>query len=275
MTGVSGTVKGKTTTFLSNGDATGQDPSRSLPVLLDTGSAAWTVPRSYYNSIAALWPNSVDDQQNILCSHQHDNVSLSVEFGGSVTIQIPGKNLIVPLFNATTNAPLTDSKKNRICTLMVAPNDETGADAEPFLTLGDAILRSMYVVFDLDNGQVSIAQANTNPGASSVKIVPAGANGIASAVGTGGVNTVAANAYSIAANVKATQSYSFATAATAVGTASGTDAVPEQGRITIAADDAAGSQGAASTLRPEGSSGIWIVLTLWLGSAVLGFGLVM
>lgn len=110
--------------------------------------------------------------------------------------------------------------------------------AQGFLTLGDAIMRSMYVVFDLDNGQVSIAQsafgASTDVASSAsgdnIKVVQAGPNGVASAlVPDMTVVTAAVNTFSVASELQATQTILASTLANAVGTATGTLAVPSGG----------------------------------------------
>ncbi|GAM86321.1 hypothetical protein ANO11243_043350 [Dothideomycetidae sp. 11243] len=256
VTGVSFSSNGKTTTILSGGDPTGQNTEKSLPVLLDTGSAAWTVPTSVYESIAEAFNGAIGQDLTLPCSHQNDNFVLSVEFGGSITIQVPVKELIVPLYFANNNSAIPDGQGQQLCTIMIVP-DVGGQQMQEqgFLTLGDAILRSMYVVFDLDNGQLSLAQANTNPGTSNVKVVPAGANGVASAVGSSAVVTAAANT---AKNGRVTGTVAGASSSTATGKGS-----------------ASSSKGAASSLQMPVSTGIFAVLALWVGSAALGFGLLL
>lgn len=287
ITGLSFTSSGKTTSVFSGGNPNGN--GKSLPVLLDTGSAAWTVPEDLYKEIVLASKFPVDQNGNLPCSHQSDKFSLSIEFGGKVTIQVSAKELIVPTFDPATNAATVDTKGNPSCTFMIVP-DAGGVQQgqSGFLTLGDAILRSMYVVFDLDNAQVSIAQSNTSPGSSSIKTVPAGANGVAQAVGSD-VATAPANGNTIAPEIKATQSLSFSTVSSAVATATGVDAVPEDARTGTSADTTSGSgtgsgtssspskssTGAAASLRSDVSTGFFMVAALWIGSAALGFGLIL
>ena len=65
-----------------------------------------------------------------------------------------------------------------ICTFLIQPTK----DADVYIA-GDAVLRSMYVVFDLDNGQASIAQAKVNNTDSpDVVTVKAGPSGVAEAL---------------------------------------------------------------------------------------------
>lgn len=285
MTGLTITTNGQKKTVFSGGSASGSGGS-SYPVLLDTGSAAWTVAPGIYNDIVGAFGNNAFDEDGFLdCSYQNSPISLTVQFGGVVSVNVPVIDLVVPIFDEKTNQPATDNNGNQLCTLMIAPDiDNAGMQSQGFLTLGDAILRSMYVVFDLDNGQVSIAQANTNPSGSNVKIVPAGANGVASAVGSG-VMTTASNTNQIGGGFTGGV-FSASTISPAVGTATGVNAVPEAGRVTgSAASGATGgssaasptsSKGAAAALRPDRSlmSAVGLVAALWTGAMVVGFGLV-
>lgn len=290
VTGFSSSANGKTTSYLSNGDATGQDTTDSLPVLLDTGSSAWTVPTSYYNKIVKLFGNNLDQNGNIPCSHQSDDISLTLEFGGAANITVPVRDLLVPVYNPETNQQNTSSTGEPLCTLMISPDYEGQQMQESgFLTLGDAILRSMYVVFDLDNGQVSIAQAiaNVSTDASSsgsgdnIKVVKAGASGVASAVGSAnsGVVTAASNTYTIAPEVSATISLSDSTVSSAVGTATGDAAIPEQGKADVNPSTGASSgssssttsSGAKSTSASKGAAAsVQVPAFSWNVAAVMG-----
>ena len=305
VTGVSSTANGKTTNYLSNGDPTGQNTRNSLPVLLDTGSSAWTVPTSLYNDITSIFGNSLDDSGVIPCSHQNDNISLTLQFGGEQTIKVPVRDLIVPVYDPETNKQNTTTSGQPLCIFMLSP-DYQGQQMEEsgFLTLGDAVLRSMYVVFYLDNGQVSIAQAvaNASTDASSsgsgnnIKVVRAGPSGVANAVGSAnsGVATAAPNSYTIVPEVTASLSLSDSTVRSAVGTATGTAAIPFQGQANAnptsggsssnsgassgsgSSQSAKASKGAAVTVgTPGGSGAVLGVAALWLAAAVFGAVLVL
>lgn len=305
-------MRGRNTTYLSNGDPSGPvsaESSDSLPVLLDTGSSAWTVPTDYYNQFAEVFGDDLNSDGTIACSAQNDDISFTVEFGGEVSVNVPARDLIVPVYNAATNQQNTTENGEPLCVFMISP-DEGGQQMQEsgFLTLGDAVLRSMYVVFDLDQGQVSIAQAlfNASTDATSsgsgdhIKVVKAGAGGVQSAVGSanGGVSTAAPNSNTIDPAISATESFVLSTGSSAVGTATGTNAVPDSGRVsqTAAADSgsssgSSGSSGGGSPTSSGSSSGStssgaasalvvptfeWTavaVFGVWLGMAALGFGL--
>ncbi|KAL4744122.1 aspartic peptidase domain-containing protein [Aspergillus similis] len=91
-----------------------------------------------------------------------EDYNLTFTFSG-VTIRVPLRELVLrdaisgpgrdalPLPNANN----TDEES---CLFGILPNTDF------FPILGDTFLRSAYVVFDLDNNEISLAQANTDPG---------------------------------------------------------------------------------------------------------------
>ncbi|KAI7085382.1 hypothetical protein KC356_g5921 [Hortaea werneckii] len=213
------TTDGETTDLFSGG-STGLDAydayDYSLPVLLDTGAAAW-----------------------------QDDIHLTVTFGGEIPIRVPITDFLVPIYNTTTREPIPYTEDEDTCALLIVPAESNGYG---FQVLGDAILRSMYVVFDLDNGQLSIAQAaeDNDAGATGTTSnpipVPRGPDGIAAALSS--ASAAAADDYWSA---ESTQSWSIAplvTAASAtadlsattaagstIGTATGSQAVPAGARV--------------------------------------------
>ena len=232
----------------SNSAAAYGNSDPALPVLLDTGSSAWSVPTTFYNrNIAPLFPY-VDGSGLCSCVHRDDrDTSLTLTFGGKVNVTVPAREFIVPLYNATTNQPFPYSRTADACAFMIVPAQANG---EGFQTLGDAILRSMYVVFDLDNGQLSVAQAAVNSTAApAIVTVAAGPRGLASAISTS-YSAAPSNTYSIAAEVQsATGSFSVSSAASTIGAATGTAAVPADAQVA-----ATGGSGGSSTSGGSSSS---------------------
>lgn len=244
----------------------------ALPVLLDSGSTAWQVPSNYYNRYIAPQFPFVDRSGACSCEYASSGPSLQLEFAGKVTINVTADQFIIPVIDPQTREPIPyDRKGNNACVFLIQP-DTTGA---PFLVLGDAILRSMYVVYDLDNGQGSIAQANQNPGDSDVVTVEAGPTGVAAAVS--GVKTAPANTNTPPPEVTRTVSFTVATAETAIATATGNAAIPEDAQISAslssaAAPSATSSQGAANVLVPcVDFSSIWVA-SIWTAGIALGVG---
>ncbi|KAI6819589.1 hypothetical protein KC348_g4157 [Hortaea werneckii] len=246
VTDLSITTDGETADLFSGG-STGLDAydayDYSLPVLLDTGAAAWQVPSSRYTDyIAPAFP-FVDPLGYCGCSHRQDDIQLTVTFGGEIPIRVPITDFLVPIYNTTTREPIPYTEDEDTCALLIVPAEATGYG---FQVLGDAILRSMYVVFDLDNGQLSIAQAaednDAGAGTSNPIPVPRGPDGIAAALSSASVGAAAEDyrsaestqTWSIAPLVtaaSATGDLSATTASRTVGTATGSQAVPAGARV--------------------------------------------
>lgn len=255
------------------------DNNIALPVLLDTGSSAWSIPSRYFSQGIAPLFSYVDFAHGGICDckHRNDNDSISLEFGGKVTITVPARQFIVPVYDPQTNKPVYVNGE-QVCTFMLVPAQDENMN---FQTLGDAVLRSMYVVFDLDNGQVSIAQSSLDSTAEpNIKPVEAGPNGVAKAAGASDTD-VPANSYSIASAVSGSATFAASTGSSTVGVATGTDAVPANARPG-ASDSSSGGAGAASSsaaavagkrlgadsdLTALGS--IWVLLCMVFGSAVV------
>ncbi|KAI7353308.1 hypothetical protein KC354_g11643 [Hortaea werneckii] len=284
VTDLSITANGETTDLFSGGspgmDAYYRD-DYALPVLLDTGSAAWSVPSSYYTRyIDPAFP-FVDSHGFCGCSHRKDDIHLTLTFGGQIPIQVPITDFLVPIYNATTRAPIPFTADEDACILMIVPAEPTDY---AFQTLGDAILRSMYVVFDLDNGQLSLAQAAEDndaaaEGRSTPIPVPRGPDGIASAlpyVSAGAVDYVSAGSaqtWSIAPLVTAaseTGDLSATTASSTIPTATGSHAVPVSARVSD--DGVAGGVG-RMTMRMGQVSGMMVARVLGVAAAAVVVGI--
>ena len=246
------TNSGEESTIFSGGtDSTAaygnSDPA--LAVLLDTGSSAWSLPTQYYEQgILPLFPY-VDSQGLCDCKHRDDNDTLTIEFAGQIKITVPARQFIVPVYDPATNSPqyLDSAGTQQACAFMLVPSQPSG---QGFLTLGDAILRSMYVVYDLDNGQISLAQAELDS-SKEADVVPvkAGLGGVQRAVGSasgGSESSIGPNRYSIAPAVSGAESFTASTVGSTVGVATGTDAVPADARVKETSSAGGGGKGSAS-----------------------------
>jgi len=197
----------------------------------------------------------VDSQGICDCKYRNNNDSLTVEFAGKVTINVPARQFIVPIYDPETNKPqyLDTAGKQQACAFMLTPSSPSG---QGFLTIGDAILRSMYVVYDLDNGQISLAQAELDS-SKEPDIVPvqAGLGGVQKAVGGDSASSVRPNQYSIAAAVSGAESFAASSVSSTVGEATGTDAVPADARVVETGAAASGSGNGNGGSGGSGSGG--------------------
>ena len=139
--------------------STSLDSSSSLPTaaLLDSGSSLMYLPNditeAIYNNVDAVY-----DSQNgiayVACSLANNASTLDFDFSGQ-TIQVPYNELVLDI-GSSSGQPLTFSNGEPACIFGIAP----AQGAEP--VLGDTFLRSAYVVYDLANNEISLAQTNFN-----------------------------------------------------------------------------------------------------------------
>lgn len=162
----------------------------------------------------------------------------------------------------TTGQTLKDNDGNDLCLVGFE-----AAAGRPIL-LGDTFLRSAYVVYDLDNKQVSIAQTIFNSGSANVQEIKAGSKG---------VPNVASTADSSGASQTASDARSFAVTAQATKTASPTS-IGENGKPPLAAFTTAAyhhKAAAAAVGVPLASYEGMLVLGLMSMLALLGSGFIL
>ncbi|KAL6901666.1 aspartic peptidase domain-containing protein [Trichoderma evansii] len=99
-----------------------------------------------------------------------------------------------------------------VCTFGMASISDFGISSNQFVLLGDTFLRSAYVVYDLQNKQVGIAQATLNSTSSSILEFQAGAKTIPGPVSTGADDSDSSNSDSGKGNAGAALHPAFSAA---------------------------------------------------------------
>lgn len=132
----------------------------AVPVVLDSGTTLTFLPddlaQAIYNEVGATYD---PDVQAALCDCALGNVDGTLDFGfagaqGPV-IKVPVSEMVSPLFlKDGTQAQFTSGSP--ACMLGIGPQSSLGEDA-PIL-FGDTMLRSAYVVYDLQNFRIGLAQ---------------------------------------------------------------------------------------------------------------------
>ncbi|KAH6890406.1 aspartic peptidase domain-containing protein [Thelonectria olida] len=157
----------------------------SLAVLLDSGSSLSYLPSKYtdtiYDQIGAVY----DEEQRIAflpCSAATDAGNMTFKFSDPAEIVIPVSELIID-FLQITGRQLSFDDGTPACMFGIAP--ATGTNV-----LGDSFLRSAYVVFDLDNNEISLAQSKVNATGTNIVEIGTGENAVPSA--TAAKNPIAA-----------------------------------------------------------------------------------
>lgn len=140
---------------LSNGSTSNTYRSDSLPaaVLLDSGSSLTYLPdslvQSIYNDLEVNYDSS-SGTGYVPCSMVNQDINLNFTFSGP-SIPVGINELVLD-----PGTGLTFSDGTAACVFGIAPAGDSTA------VLGDTFLRSAYVVYDLENNEISLAKTNFN-----------------------------------------------------------------------------------------------------------------
>ncbi len=151
--------------------------SSSLPaaVLLDSGTTLMYLPSgittSIYNEVhAAIDTSSGSVTAYVPCALANQDKTIDFTFSG-IKISVPFNEIVLPSStSAGSNLQFDDGTS--ACVFGIAPSD--GGTA----VLGDTFLRSAYVVYDLANNQISLAQTNFNSTTDNIKEIQVGSTGV-------------------------------------------------------------------------------------------------
>ena len=155
--------------FVSGGKTSNLSPSSATAAILDSGTTDLLLPDHLANQIYQGLGVITDAQVgNIIdCNVGNDAGYFSFTFGGSggPVVNVSINEFLYPLLN-TDGSPATFTGSN-------APVCQVGIDAagqEPIL-FGDAFLRSAYVVYDLSDNLIGLAQTNFNATGSNIQAI--------------------------------------------------------------------------------------------------------
>lgn len=152
-------------TSLSATSSTGTDTLTSEdfahPAILDSGTTLTLLPNEIAAQVFAELGATVDPRlESVLvpCSLANNTGTLNYGFGGpgGPVIKVPMSELVLPLTLTSGNQPVfTDGTEACQLGIQAAGNLPT--------LFGDTFLRSAYVVYDLENNRVALAQTRTGP----------------------------------------------------------------------------------------------------------------
>ena len=157
-----------TLTALKLGDETIAE-NQALAVLLDSGSSLTYLPDAFVETIYERVNAQYDPDAGaayVPCALESNSTTLDFTFS-SPTISVDMGELVLDLVTSTGQRPKSNTGVD-VCLFGIAPaGDGTNV-------LGDTFLRSAYVVYDIDNNQISLAQTKFNATTSDVQEIPAG-----------------------------------------------------------------------------------------------------
>ncbi|KAI5200074.1 hypothetical protein AUEXF2481DRAFT_38442 [Aureobasidium subglaciale EXF-2481] len=208
----------------------------------DTGTPDWMLPASAFNKFVKhagvqlieafsdeqLAPELFSGDLVRPCSDvaygMTNTTRFQLTFTGNgtnnATLSLQLADLFTPISNADGSAA-TDFVGRPLCLLRVFEGDED--EDEELVVISSGIMRAGYWVFGMDNGQISLTQANLNTTSSNVVSVEAGPDGL-SKVEPNHVAELQKDA--VEAMVQDSVRHTFSTATNTVGYTMGAESVP-------------------------------------------------
>ena len=139
--------------------------SGNVPALLDSGTSLTYLLTDAVENIAAAFGAQMDGTVGLFvadCSVANQGGSVVYDFSG-VSISVPLNELFLPLSDYGL------SGSSNLCGLGILPVSDPSN-----IILGDTFLRSAYVVYDLENFQIALANTNFNAANSNVEALSSG-----------------------------------------------------------------------------------------------------
>ena len=148
------------------------DPNFEVLALLDSGTSSQQIPDNVMTELF-LGLGALEDNGAALvpCSYRNANASLVYQFGGAngPKVSVPFSELVQSLQGAPT-FPNGEPE----CEFLVMGGAALDGTTEEVI-LGDSFLRSAYVVYDIANNEIAIAQAALNAtSTSNILVIPSG-----------------------------------------------------------------------------------------------------
>jgi hypothetical protein len=144
-------------TVQGSGQSSDFSPSDPLPAILDSGTTDTLLPDDIANSIFNGVGVLTDPQFGnvVRCDLANDDLTFSFTFGGQggAVVNVSLSEFVTPLLTTDGSQP-TFNNGDAACSFAI----EAAGD-NPIL-FGDSFLRSAYVVYDLENAQIGLAQTN-------------------------------------------------------------------------------------------------------------------
>jgi hypothetical protein len=168
---------------------TSSSGSLPAPVLLDSGSSLMYLPNDLtteiYDQVRAVYDSNAG-LAYVDCSFAKSDATISFSFSGA-TISVDYSELVLGVGTSSDGQQLIFEDGSPACIFGIAPADSSTP------VLGDTFLRSAYVVYDLDNNEISLAQTDFNSASNNILEITNGTNGVPGATSvTNPVTTVVA-----------------------------------------------------------------------------------
>ena len=158
-----------------NGNVGSIANNQKTPILLDSGSSLTYLPDDIADSLIQAYNAQYNDNEGaayLNCNTANSGGSVEFTLSG-VTISVPTSELVLPSNDDDEDGDGGNSQES--CLFGIS---RTGSDVP---TLGDTFLRSAYVVYDMSNNEIGLAQTDFNATESNIVMISGGSAGVPSA----------------------------------------------------------------------------------------------
>jgi Eukaryotic aspartyl protease len=160
------------------GSSIATSPNLPAAVLLDSGTTLMYLPYEIATSIYQRLRASIDTSTGhvigyVDCGLAKQDNTMDLFFSG-VKISVPYNEIVLPS-NAPDGSSVQFDDGSPACILGISPSEGP-------VVLGDTFLRSAYVVYDLANNQISMAQTNFNSTTDNIREIGVGPSSVPDAV---------------------------------------------------------------------------------------------
>lgn len=157
--------------------------SQKLPALLDSGTTITYLPEEVFNIVVSQMKATFDDTGMIRlksCPASNDDTQLVFSFGGA------------PIYINLTSFIVKDGDN---CLVNIMPQSDEG------IILGDNFLSNAYVVYDLEDKEISIAQAKFDDSEENIEAIVSTVPGAIKAPGYSASFSVYPSVYTTGGNI--------------------------------------------------------------------------
>lgn len=175
-------------TVNGSGQSSDFSPSSPQPAILDSGTTSTLLPddiaNNIFNGVGVFTDPNLGNV--VRCSLADDDLTFSFQFGGQdgPIVKVDLSEFVIPLITTDGSTPRFRNG-DKACTFAI-----DAAAGNPIL-FGDSFLRSAYVVYDLENEEIAIAQTNFDATSANVEAFSVSSSGIPNAVSTATAASVA------------------------------------------------------------------------------------
>jgi yapsin 1 len=147
--------------FTSGGSSQELLPN-TIEALLDSGTSLSYFPKNIAADLLAALDASYSSQIGYYIQSCNLEGSLEYSFNGA-NISVPFSSLLLPVMSR--RGPAYFDNGDPVCAIGILPGSYN------FALLGDTFLRNAYVVYDLQNDQIALAQAKANTSDSNIEAI--------------------------------------------------------------------------------------------------------